>query len=140
MSAAVAWDVRTVPARVPASPVRPSRPRLVLVPTGDAVPARSAAPVRLTRAGRLAITLAVTVAVTTALLVALAGTGFGGSSVGPVVDHATTVQQGQTLSEIAAQQLPQLPVSQGVAQIQLANELSTPHVHAGQTLVIPRVG
>lgn len=139
MSAAVAWDLRTAPARVPVRPVRPSRPRLVLVPTGDAVPARRAAPFRLTRAGRLAITLAVTLAVAAALVVAVAGTGFGGDSAGPVADHATTVQRGQTLSEIAAQQLPQLPVSQGVVQIQLANDLSSPHVHAGQTLVIPRV-
>jgi LysM repeat protein len=47
------------------------------------------------------------------------------------------VQSGQTLSEIAATQLPDLPVAEAVAQIQLANDLASDQVHAGQTLRIP---
>src|SRR5687767_15157926 len=54
MSAAIAWG-STAPARP--TPARPSRPRLVSVPTGEAVRATRKAPVRLTRLGRLAITL-----------------------------------------------------------------------------------
>ncbi|HEY7722104.1 MAG TPA: LysM peptidoglycan-binding domain-containing protein [Pedococcus sp.] len=132
MSAAVAWDLTPAPARVPG---RPSRPRLVLVPTGDAVPTPVAGPLRITRAGRLAITLTVAAA-----LVALALTVFGGgdaAAVTPAADHATTVQAGQTLSQIAVEQLPGVPMSEAVAQIQLANNLPSTHVHAGQTLLIP---
>jgi hypothetical protein len=135
MSAAVAWDLSPAPARVPA---RPARPRLVLVPTGDALPEREAGRLRLTRTGRLAITLTVTAAVLVLAAVALAG-GAGGASA-PLVDHATTVQQGQTLSQVAAEQLPQLPLAEAVAEIQVANNLPSAQVHAGQSLVIPRVG
>lgn len=135
MSAAVAWDLSPAPVRVPVRvPARPARPRLVLVPTGDALPAASTRRVHLTRAGRLAITLAVAAA---AVLLAL--TMFTGGAA-PVIDHATTVEQGQTLSQIAAEQLPQLPVAEGVAQIQLANNLSSSEVHAGQSLAIPAIG
>ena len=134
MSAAVAWDLSPAPVRVPA---RPARPRLRLVPTGDAVPTRTAGPVRLTRAGRLAITLTVAAA-----LLALAFVAFGGGASGAatVIDHATTVAEGQTLSQIAATELPTLPVGEAVAQIQLANNLASAHVHAGQVLVIPAAG
>jgi LysM domain len=132
MSAAVAWDLSTAPVRVPA---RPARPRLVLVPTGDVLPAEPARHVRLTRAGRLAITL--TMAIAAAVL---ALSMFGGGSAAPAIDHATTVEQGQTLSQIAAEQLPQLPVAEAVAQLQLANNLPSAHVHAGQSLVIPAIG
>lgn len=134
MSAAVAWDLTPAPARVPG---RPSRPRLVLVPTGDAIPAPTAAPLRITRAGRLAVTLAVAAA-----LVALAVTLWGGGDAAaavPAADHATTVQAGQTLSQVAVEQLPGLPISEAVAQIVLANNLPSTQVHAGQTLVIPAV-
>jgi len=134
VSAAVAWDLNAAPAHVPC---RPSRPRLVLVPTGEAVPAPVASPLRLTRSGRLAITLTVAGA-----LVALAFLLFGGGSAAtaPVADHATTVRAGQTLSQIAVEQLPGLPVAEAVAQIQIANNLPSAHVHAGQSLVIPAVG
>jgi hypothetical protein len=133
MSAAVAWDLNPTPVRVPSRPVQP---RLVSVPCGDEVLARPAARLRLTRAGRLAITLTVVVAAV-AIAIALFS---GGGAAAPVVDHATTVQPGQTLSEIAAQQLPQLAVSDAVARIQVANDLTSSQVHAGQTLVIPTAG
>jgi hypothetical protein len=132
MSAAVAWDVAPAPVRVPG---RPARPRLVSVPTGPEVAVAPAAPLRLTRAGRLALTLAVVVAA-----VALAVAIFAGGASATVIDHSTTVQPGQTLSEIAVQQLPQLSMSEAVAQIQVANDLTGSNVHAGQTLLIPSVG
>lgn len=132
MSAAVAWDVAPAPVRVP---VRPARPQLVLVPTGAEVPRVPATALRLTRAGRLAITLMVVVAA-----VALAVALFTGGASATVIDHSTTVAPGQTLSEIATQQLPQLSMAEAVAQIQVANDLTGSDVHAGQTLLIPRVG
>ena len=132
MSAAVAWDVSVAPARMP---VRPTRPHLVAVPCGDEVAPRSAQPLRLTRAGRLTITLSV-LAVLVAVAIALLPT----PSSATVIDHSTTVRQGQTLSEVAAQQLPQLPIADAVARIQVANNLTTNQVHAGQALLIPAIG
>jgi hypothetical protein len=135
MSAAVAWDLNATPARVPA---RPTRPRLVLVPTGDAVPAPASGPLRLTRAGRLAITLAVTALVLGATLLAVVTTA--GATPTPRADHAVTVVEGQTLSEVAARELPGVPVAEAVAQLQLANNLPSAQVHAGQVLVVPALG
>lgn len=136
MTAAVAWDLSPTPARArTARPARPARPRLVSVPCGDAVAVRPAAPLRITRAGRLAITLAVVAAVAVAVAIAAFPSGAPAGS----GDHATTVQPGQTLSEIAAQQLPGLAVPDAVARIQIANDLTSAQVHAGQSLVIPAV-
>ena len=132
MSAAVAWDVSTAPVRMP---VRPVRPQLTSVPCGPHVVERPAAPLRITRAGRLLITTTVLVA-----LVALAVALFSGGASATAIDHSTTVRQGQTLSEIATTQLPGLPVADAVARIQVANDLTSDQVHAGQTLLIPAVG
>jgi predicted Zn-dependent protease len=59
------------------------------------------------------------------------------SAAAPQIDHATTVSAGQTLSEVAAAQLPGLPINEAVARIQLANGLNTSQVRAGQLLLIP---
>jgi hypothetical protein len=131
MSAAAAWDVAPAPVGMPA---RPARPHLTSVPCGEAVPAPEPRPLRLTRAGRLAVTLTV-VAAAVALAVAL----FAGGASASAVDHTTTVRSGQTLSEIAATELPELPVADAVARIQVANNLASDQVHAGQSLVIPAV-
>lgn len=126
MSAAVAWDL------APTS----TRPQLRLVPTGDAVVCRPAPRVRLTRRGRLSVSLSVLALVTwVAFLLAP-----GPSVQGLTIDHAVTVSAGQSLSEVADAQLPQLPVTDAMARIQQANNLSSDQVHAGQSLLIPRVG
>jgi LysM repeat protein len=135
MSAAAAWDLNATPARVPA---RPTRPRLVLVPTGEAVVAPAKGPLRLTRAGRLTITLALTALLLGAALLALVTTA--GATTAPHADHAVTVVEGQTLSEVAVRELPGLPVAEAVAQLQLANNLPSAQVHAGQVLVVPALG
>ena len=54
-----------------------------------------------------------------------------------VESRVVTVQAGQTLSELAVALLPELSIAEGVAQLQLANGLSTPAIHAGQRLVVP---
>jgi hypothetical protein len=131
MSAAVAWDVTAAPVR---EPRRPARPHLVSVPCGDEVRVPAPAPLRLTRAGRLAITLTVLVA-----LVAIALATVSGGASATAIDHSTTVRSGQTLSEVASTQLPGLPVADAVARIQVANDLASDQVHAGQILLIPAV-
>ncbi|HEV7148559.1 MAG TPA: LysM peptidoglycan-binding domain-containing protein [Pedococcus sp.] len=130
MSAAVAWDIDPAGVDLPS---RPTRPQLVSVPCGDEV--ASAPAIRLTRAGRLCATTAVAVA-----LVVVAITLFSGGASATVIDHSTTVRSGQTLSEIAARQLPQLAVGDAVARIEVVNNLTSSQVHAGQTLLIPAVG
>ena len=127
MSAAAAWGLAPAPARMPS---RTTRPQLRLVGPGE----RASVPsVRLTRRGRLLITLTVTAAALT--LAVLLATSV--SAAAPEIDHATTVFAGQTLSEVAAAQLPGLAIDEAVAQIQLANGLNTLQVHAGQSLLIP---
>jgi len=91
--------------------------------------------IRLTRRGRLVITMLALVA--SASLAMAVATTVGAAP--PQIDHVTVVSAGLTLSEIAATQLPTLPINDAVARIQLANGLSTFQVHAGQSLLIPAV-
>ena len=130
---AVAYDDTAAGYAVLLPTRRPQRPRLVLVPTGDAVRQIPAPALRLTRAGRLAIT-------TTVLLVALVAafvglTGGASASGAPVT---VTVEQGQTLSQIAAEHMGGTSLATAVAELQLANGLSSAQVRAGQTVVIPQ--
>jgi len=131
MSAA-AWDLAP-------APLAPSRPALHLVPTGLPArtrPSRTVQPLRITRFGRLLATVTAAVVV-----VVLATAMLGWRSAGALaVDHAVTVAPAQTLSDIAATELPGLSVTEAVAQIQLANRMSTSQVHAGQQLLIPVAG
>lgn len=110
---------------------RPARSRhLVSVPTGASVPERRGGGLRLTRRGRLAMTT------TTLAVASIAGAGmaFGGpSGAAPEV----TVERGQTLSSIAEAEMAGVPTREAVTQLQMANGLSSSHVHVGQTLVVP---
>ena len=134
MSAIVLEAVRQR-GNVEAAPLPVGRPRLVLVPTGrEAVAAaRASSPrLRLTRFGRLVRTLLV------AGVLAVLGVGLAGQLASASGDARTvTVQSGQTLSGIAARELPELPVADGVVELQVANSLSTSQIHAGQQLVVP---
>ena len=96
-------------------------------------PAPELPALRFTRRGRLAITLMATMAVATLAMVLATSV----DAAAPQIDHATTVSAGQTLSEVAATQLPRMPIRDAVAWIQLANGLNTSQVHAGQSLLIP---
>ena len=125
MSAAVAWDL--------SSRGRPARPQLRLVPAGRDVRPSS---MRLSRRGRLAVTVVVLAAVLTMSVVLAARSG----AAEPVVQRAATVSAGQTLSEVAAEQLPELPLAEGVARLQLVNHLASTQIHAGQTLLLPAAG
>ncbi|GAB3072207.1 hypothetical protein GCM10027053_41530 [Intrasporangium mesophilum] len=111
------------------------RGHLVLVPTGpDALgPAsRAHSRLRLTRRGRLVIALLV------AAVVAVLGVAAAVQRAGAVSEpRVITVQPGQTLWGIASRELPDLPVTSGIVELQLANSLSTSQIHIGQRLVIP---
>ena len=135
MSAIVLKTVLQQRANEPARPQPALRPQLVLVPTGrEAVRVARAtqAPLRLTRFGRLVLSVLVA-SVLSLLAVGLVGQ-LASASTG---SRTVAVTSGQTLSGIAARELPELSVAEGVVELQLANSLSTTEIHAGQQLVIP---
>ncbi len=142
MSAALALAIPTHTPHDGTSPApldRPAgmplgRPQLRLVPTGALVSGRPER-VRMTRRGRLVRT-----GVAVAIALVLTWTVVGAVAAGAMAPHIVTVTRGQTLSQIATQQLPGLPVRDGVAAIQLANGLSTSDIHAGQVLTVPDAG
>ncbi|WP_345508499.1 LysM peptidoglycan-binding domain-containing protein [Terrabacter aeriphilus] len=142
MSATVLTAVRPIATQEQQAASGPQgRPRLVSVPTGReagraARAARAArdarVPMRLTRFGRLVVSLLV------ASVVALLAVGLAGQLASATGEPRTlTVQPGQTLSGIAARELPGLSRADGVLELQLANGLSSSQVHAGQQLVVP---
>lgn len=110
---------------------RPSHLRLVepSAPTAARQTRRRA--MRITRRGRLALTSSLTlvVALVVASVIGLLGPAGATTSV--------VVEPGMTLSQIAAEQLPDVPLSQAIVDIQQVNRLSTTSVAAGQELVIP---
>jgi hypothetical protein len=142
MSAGAVRGLSPHPARMPQRTLRPAL-RLVVSDgrvIADDYAGQGAAPLfswsgasRLTKRGRFVVALMTALAVAGLALV-LAGSV---DASGLQVDHATTVSAGQTLSEIAAHQLPSLPIGDAVARIQLVNDLSSSQVHEGQALLIP---
>lgn len=90
-----------------------------------------ASPLRITRRGRLALTTTATLVVALVMLSLMGVMGPAGATTSVVV------QPGMTLSQIAAEQLPGVPLSKAVTDIQRANKLSTPSIAVGQELVIP---
>lgn len=55
-------------------------------------------------------------------------------------EHAITVEPGQTLSQIAVEELPAIPVDIAVMRIQIANDMKDSDLIAGQELLIPGAG
>jgi len=110
----------------------PRRPHLVVLPGGAGRVAAPAGPVAITRRGRLAL-----LGVVLAIAVAVGVTGVRGAGAAEP-QQVVTVGAGQTLSQIAAAELPEMSISEGVLAIQMANQMSTAQVSAGQEIVIPR--
>ncbi len=90
-----------------------------------------AAPLRITRRGRLAVTATVALVLVLALASLLSALSPAGAAT------AVVVEPGMTLSQIAAEQLPELPLDRAMVDIQRANRLSTTDIAVGQELVIP---
>lgn len=86
---------------------------------------------RLTRRGRLAVTTTVTLTLLLAIASVLTVLGPAGAT------SSVVVEPGTTLTEVATEHMPDVPVSEAVVRIQQANRLSTTSVMAGQELVIP---
>ncbi|MDO5626718.1 MAG: LysM peptidoglycan-binding domain-containing protein [Mobilicoccus sp.] len=90
-------------------------------------------PLRLTRRGRLVRTLVVFGIVS--LLALMAFARLTAPQLPPT--HVVTVQPGQTLTQIAGEALPMVPLDAAVVRIQMANGLNGSILLAGQEIVIP---
>ncbi len=112
-----------------AAPTRGPRPRhLSVVPPSTRV---RRAGVRLTRRGRAALgATAVATAATIGIVLAAPAPAL-------TVDHAVTVRPGQTLSQVAAEELPGMPLGQAVVELVELNDLPGVQVAAGQILQVP---
>ncbi|MDO5741150.1 MAG: LysM peptidoglycan-binding domain-containing protein [Ornithinimicrobium sp.] len=112
-------------------PQRGGHLRLVRVGDRSVTRAHAQTSARITRRGRLALTGTVAFVLVLAFASLLNALGPAGASSGVVVEP------GMTLSQVAAEQLPDLPLSQAITDLQRANKLSTTSIAVGQELIIP---
>ena len=118
---ALTWDEVGVVESTP-------RRHLTLVPTGDEVATGG-------RRGRLAITLVV---LALAVIAAVVGVNRAFAAPAAAAPLATvTVASGDTLSDIAAREMPGLPIREAVQRLQIANNLNSAAISAGASIVIP---
>ncbi len=111
---------------------QPQAPRhLTLVPQSTPAAGVDAAQMHITRRGRLA--RAIAIALTIAVLAVAAAMMVSPASAAIEIE----VQPGQTLSEIAATYLPNLPLDRAIVAVQLENDMNSAHVQTGQRLLIP---
>ncbi|MFV0463031.1 MAG: LysM peptidoglycan-binding domain-containing protein [Nostocoides sp.] len=87
---------------------------------------------RLTLRGRTLVSILAAVVVSVVALLVFAAT-----SVAQPTRKVITVHPGETLSQIAARELPEQPIRAGVIDLVVANGLQSDQVSAGQTLTIP---
>lgn len=127
------WEAPVVEFRARRTAAQPTRGHLRLVPEMGACTTSS---VHITRRGRLARTIVLALVCLAGTLMGIRGLTTADAST-PAVD-TVTVQSGQTLSSIAQQAYPSLSVRDGVARIQLANNLNTNQVFGGEQLRLPR--
>ena len=110
-----------------------ARRHLQVVPEVQPRPVTRSDRLRLTRAGRLALTVLITLLLSGVALAVMTPRAVSSPQ------RVVTVHAGQTLSELAATLMPEVTPAEGVARIQIANRLNSTHVLAGQQLVIPGV-
>lgn len=128
----------TIDTVVPALPPRRTR-HLVAVPTtarGGRTVDAPATPLRLTRRGRLLVTLLCS-AVVLAVAVVGARVAWADSSAAALATTQVTVLPGQTLWEIASTADPSADPRDAVIEIRDLNGLPDSQVFAGQVLTVP---
>ncbi|HET7355064.1 MAG TPA: LysM peptidoglycan-binding domain-containing protein [Nocardioidaceae bacterium] len=112
--------------------VRPTRPRLRVVRDHE-----RAAPARLTRRGRLTVTLVFLGAVLLAAVAFGARSAASGDAGSPVPTRMVQVGPGDTLWDIASQIAGPGQVREKVLQIEELNALPGPALRVGQRLAVP---
>jgi LysM repeat protein len=128
----------TLPARVAPARARRPRPAAVARTPVRVHPAAPVASLRLTRRGRVLITLVLLVVAAAAVLLlrAPATASTGTTSHAPVA-RSVTVAPGQTLWEIARDARPGVDPRDTVDRIMEMNGLSSASVQAGRQLFVP---
>lgn len=104
---------------------------------GDVRPARRS--VRLTRRGRLLVTLTLTAVAVVAFVLSGLGPAGAGTPTTAGQTRVVTVAPGQTLWQIAGQIAPGRDPRDVVAQITALNHLRADQLAAGQELLVPVV-
>lgn len=105
---------------------------LTLVPQPEVVAARGAfAQMRITRRGRVARTIAIFMAIGALAVATLMMVSPASAAI------EVEVQPGQTLSEIAATHLPNMPLDRAIVAVQVENSMNSAQVQTGQRLLIP---
>lgn len=88
----------------------------------------------ITRRGRLVLT---TVVAAIAAIAGIAGTVWLAGSGPSAAARVLTVERGQTLSQIARTAMPDVSTQEAVLRLELANDLTSSQIHAGQRLTVP---
>jgi Tfp pilus assembly protein FimV len=102
--------------------------------------ARSTAPLRLTRRGRLFLVLAImTLLVVVGVVLGQGSSQAAGRGSGAATSRTLTVKPGETLWSVAARIAPHSDPRLVVADIESRNHLVGAELRAGQQLVVPRV-
>jgi LysM repeat protein len=119
----------------PAASLQRARPRPAAIRTAQVQPVRSQ-PARLTRRGRLVVTLALVAASTGVLGLAQPQAFAIGRGDGPVTQRIT-VRPGETLWGIAERVAPDADPRSTIARLESMNHLASSTVPAGSVLVVP---
>lgn len=107
-------------------------PHLRLMPQTESAGGDGAVPqMRITRRGRVARAMAIVMSIAALAVVTLMMMSPASAAI------EVEVQPGQTLSDIAAQHLPNLPLDRAVVAVQLENNMNSVQVQTGQRLSIP---
>jgi nucleoid-associated protein YgaU len=99
----------------------------------------SSSPVRLTRRGRIVLTLVMMIGLVLAGFTLGRGSSQAAGHSHPV-RHTVTVRAGDTLWSVAARVAPHSDPREVIAEIQAANKLSSAVVTPGETLIVPTAG
>jgi LysM repeat protein len=128
----------TLPARVTPARARRPRPTAVVSAPVRIHPAAPTPALRLTRRGRVLVTLVLLVVAAAAVLLLRApATASTGSTSHAPVARSVTVAPGQTLWEIAREARPGVDPRDTVDRIMEMNGLSSASVQAGRQLFVP---
>lgn len=125
-----------LPRRDARGPLRTAgRPELVLVPVSAV-----RRPVRLTRRGRLVVTLVLLVATAAGLATIARGVAAAPRVAPRPATHVVVVRPGETVWSVAARVAPTKDPRATVARIEQINHLAGDTVTAGQALLVPGIG
>ncbi|HET7387525.1 MAG TPA: LysM peptidoglycan-binding domain-containing protein [Nocardioidaceae bacterium] len=106
-------------------------------PVRRTAPTRPAAPLRLTRRGRVVVVLALLAALSAVLMVFAAHSAATDERGAPVPTRSVRIAPGDTLWQIASRVAAPGHVRDAVHRIEELNAMSGPQLQVGQTIAVP---